>query len=219
MRQTIRPTKPTLLHIVRTIPALAADSCYRNTSSTERTGIHWLTGSRNEMIFPCGNIIRQYLRQNKPCTQGQMPAAYDSALKESVWQTLQNNAEWKKGFDDNMTARNKLYSMPWHVKFPAEQKLSGASPASEASDRPIIVDVGGNQGVDLQRFAEHLPKLQCTLILQDLPETLNGIHGFLDPRIKLTAYDFFTEQPVKGKSLPSLTKPGRAMTSPTLITF
>ncbi|THC87698.1 hypothetical protein EYZ11_012854 [Aspergillus tanneri] len=122
--------------------------------------------------------------------------AYDFAMGETVWQTLAKDIEWKTGFDNNMTARNKTLSVPWHVKYPVKEKLA----ARPVSTKPVIVDVGGNQGVDLQRFADTFPDLECRLILQDLPETLAGIPGKLDSRIKPTVYDFFTEQTVKGKS-------------------
>ena len=117
-------------------------------------------------------------------------------MGETIWQTLAKDTEWKKGFDDNMTARNKTLSVPWHVKYPVGERLA----ARTLSTRPIIVDVGGNQGVDLQRFADTFPELDCELILQDLPETIAGIPGELDSRIKPTSHDFFTEQTSKGRS-------------------
>ncbi|KKA24025.1 O-methyltransferase family protein [Rasamsonia emersonii CBS 393.64] len=153
----------------------------------------------NEMIYPLASKMRQYLRQNKPCNISQTPPAYDFAMGETVWETLKKDAEWKKGFDDNMTARNKMLSIPWHVKYPAKERLVASR---QVDARPVvIVDIGGNQGVDLQRFADSFPDLDCELILQDLPETLKGIPGPLDPRIKPTVYDFFTEQPVKGADI------------------
>ncbi|KAA8642486.1 uncharacterized protein ATNIH1004_011431 [Aspergillus tanneri] len=151
--------------------------------------------SLNDMIYPLASRMRQYLRQNKPVNSETTPA-YDFAMGETVWQTLAKDIEWKTGFDNNMTARNKTLSVPWHVKYPVKEKLA----ARPVSTKPVIVDVGGNQGVDLQRFADTFPDLECRLILQDLPETLAGIPGKLDSRIKPTVYDFFTEQTVKGKS-------------------
>ncbi|GMG30691.1 unnamed protein product [Aspergillus oryzae] len=141
--------------------------------------------------------IRQYLQQNKPVDIAKTPPAYDFAMGETIWQTLVKNIEWKTGFDDNMTARNKTLSVPWHLKYPVGERLAAGS----LSAKPIIVDVGGNQGVDLQRFADTFPELECELILQDLPETIAGIPGQLDSRIKPTAHDFFTEQTAKGADI------------------
>ncbi|KOC17063.1 O-methyltransferase family protein [Aspergillus flavus AF70] len=150
----------------------------------------------NDIVFPVASRIRQYLQQNKPVDIAKTLPAYDFAMGETIWQTLAKNIEWKTGFDDNMTARNKTLSVPWHLKYPVGERLAAGS-----LSEPIIVDVGGNQGVDLQRFADTFPELECELILQDLPETIAGIPGQLDSRIKPTAHDFFTEQTAKGADI------------------
>lgn len=50
----------------------------------------------------------------------------------------------------------------------------------------VIVDIGGNQGVDLDRFARIYPHLEGELVLQNLPETLSKIEeGKLDARIRM----------------------------------
>jgi hypothetical protein len=154
---------------------------------------------RNEMIYPLASKMRQYLRQKKPCSISETLPAYDFAMEETVWETLKKNNEWKKGFDDNMTARNKMLSIPWHLKYPTKERLASWQTRNA---KPVVVDIGGNQGIDLQRFADSFPTLDCELILQDLPETLKGIPGSLHPKINPTAYDFFTEQIVKGESSP-----------------
>lgn len=62
-------------------------------------------------------------------------------------------------------------------------------------------DIGGNQGVDLNRFACCFPDLECDLVLQDLPETLSQLRAKgarLDARIRMVEYDFFTAQPLHG---------------------
>ena len=100
-----------------------------------------------------------------------------------------------------MTYRNNMLFVPWHLKYPAKDRLASRV-VGEASlpAKPVIVDIGGNQGIDLQRFADSFPDMDCELILQDLPETLKGISEPLDPRIHLTAYDFFTEQSIQSES-------------------
>ena len=144
------------------------------------------------MTFRLGDKIEEYLEQNKPCDIRKIPSAYEHAFGETTWVTFTKNAVWKKGFDDSMTIRNKTISTPWHKKYPVKEGLS--------SPKPVIVDIGGNQGVDLQRFADDYPEIDCELVLQDLPETIQGIPaGTLGPKVKPVEYDFFTEQVVKGK--------------------
>ncbi|KAJ5656088.1 hypothetical protein N7507_008038 [Penicillium longicatenatum] len=110
----------------------------------------------NDMIYYLGSKIREYLSENKPCDISKTPSAYELAMGETTWETFTKNPTknptWKKGFDDSMTLRNKTISTPW-----------------------FVVNIGGNQGVDLQRLAESFPDMDYELVLQDLPETLDRI--------------------------------------------
>jgi hypothetical protein len=99
---------------------------------------------------------------------------------------------------NTMGARNS-----WLDWYPVQSRiLDGAAP-----DRPLIVDVGAGRGHDLIAFKEKFPGAvgPGQLILEDLPAVIEA-EGF-DPdlngsgangAIKKVAYDFFTEQPVKG---------------------
>lgn len=69
----------------------------------------------------------------------------------------------------------------------------------------LQVDVGAGRGHDVVRFKEALPDAPGKLIVQDLPQVINSIEG-MDPSIIRQTYDFFTPQPVKGKSLPTSCK-------------
>lgn len=75
------------------------------------------------MLFPLASKMRQYLQQRKPCNISETLAAYDYAMGESVWETLKKDTHWKRGFDDSMTYRNEILSVPWHAKYPFERKM------------------------------------------------------------------------------------------------
>ena len=79
--------------------------------------------------------------------------------------------------------------------YPVEENL--ANGVSGEEDAVLLVDVGGGTGQNLQEFRGKYPRLHGQLILQDKPEVINAATG-LDQSIKAMAYDFFTEQPVKG---------------------
>lgn len=64
----------------------------------------------------------------------------------------------------------------------------------------LLVDVGGATGHDLVAFHEQYPDLPGRLILQDLPLSIAEVKD-LPKVIEPMAYDFFTEQPVKGMSI------------------
>jgi hypothetical protein len=176
--------------------------------------------TRNEMIYPLANKMRQYIRyMKKRPDDPSFPPAYDFAVGEELWDTLKNNPLQKKGFDDAMTTTNQTFGIPWCLKYPIEEKLARSRQAngtvvndtdSSLPSIPVIVDIGGNQGVDLQHFVKMYPQIDARLVLQDLPETLQGIPpGFLNPKIEQMAYNFFEKQPIKGLSINPMDIPYR----------
>lgn len=69
------------------------------------------------------------------------------------------------------------------------------------SNSAMIVDIGGSIGHDLEELHRKHPNIPGRFILQDLPVVIGQIEK-IDERIEPMAYDFYTEQPVKGKSKP-----------------
>ncbi|KAI9723448.1 MAG: hypothetical protein M1828_004178 [Chrysothrix sp. TS-e1954] len=165
----------------------------------ETAGAKGALVTTNEWVFPIGAQIRTWLRSGTSAKQTSSPRTqppYDFALGESCWETLRRKPEWKKAFDDNMTARNEIHTIPWFDKYPAMETLDDKQIYTEDTVR--IVDIGGNKGFDLNRFASRHPEYTGELILQDLAETLHTIApNTLDKRITIQVHDFFTEQPVK----------------------
>lgn len=81
----------------------------------------------------------------------------------------------------------------WFDWYPVQERiLEGVSPDSNA---PLIVDVGGGKGHDLQEFNVRYPG--HNLVLQDLQPVIDDALD-LDILIKPVVYDMFTEQPIKG---------------------
>ena len=81
----------------------------------------------------------------------------------------------------------------FHVR---ERLIEGAKPDG---DTVLLVDIGGSIGHDLAEFKTKHPNASGRLVLQDLPAVLGQIAS-LDEGIERMAYDFHTEQPVKGMS-------------------
>ena len=85
----------------------------------------------------------------------------------------------------------------WFDIFPTEKMLfEGAITDSEYS--VLLVDVGGSHGHDIQNFKDRFRNQRGRLVLQDLPSVIDDIKD-LHPNIVRMKYDFFTEQPIKGK--------------------
>lgn len=65
------------------------------------------------------------------------------------------------------------------------------------SSTPLLVDVGGGVGQDINKFLAQQPALASRLLLQDLPEVVKLAKC---PRaVRVMAHDFSTPQPVRGE--------------------
>ncbi|RAH80333.1 S-adenosyl-L-methionine-dependent methyltransferase [Aspergillus japonicus CBS 114.51] len=66
----------------------------------------------------------------------------------------------------------------------------------DESGTPLLVDVGGNVGHDMNKFLGKKPGLAGRLVLQDRPEVVR--QAICPAEVRAMAHDFFTPQPVKG---------------------
>ncbi|EPE27465.1 S-adenosyl-L-methionine-dependent methyltransferase [Glarea lozoyensis ATCC 20868] len=78
----------------------------------------------------------------------------------------------------------------WLEIFPHETLLN------TDNDLPLLVDVGGNIGHDLERFRQAHPETAARLYLQDRPEVVK-LAKCPEP-VNKVGYDFFTPQTIKG---------------------
>ncbi|KAI0204036.1 S-adenosyl-L-methionine-dependent methyltransferase [Astrocystis sublimbata] len=81
----------------------------------------------------------------------------------------------------------------WLDIFPHERLLEAAAKNPES---PLLVDVGGNIGHDIERFRRAHPETANRLYLEDRPEVLQ--RATCGELINKEGYDFFTQQPIKG---------------------
>ncbi|KAL8922585.1 MAG: hypothetical protein Q9208_005089 [Pyrenodesmia sp. 3 TL-2023] len=82
----------------------------------------------------------------------------------------------------------------WLDFFPfPERVVDGFQGGPEAV---MLVDIGGGIGHEIQAIKQYYPSLPGRLILQDTPETLK--QALAVDSMETMAYDFFTEQTVKG---------------------
>lgn len=66
------------------------------------------------------------------------------------------------------------------------------------SNTPLVVDVGGNIGHGIEIYRKKNPDAASRLYLEGRPEVIK--HSKCPELIKKISYDFFTPQPIKGKS-------------------
>lgn len=82
----------------------------------------------------------------------------------------------------------------WLDLYPVQQLFENTSAEDVA-----LVDVGGSLGHDVVRLRARLPQMPGRLIVQDLASVV--AQAKVDSTVEMMAHDFFTEQPVKGKTL------------------
>ncbi|KAJ9400234.1 hypothetical protein DTO282F9_2702 [Paecilomyces variotii] len=94
------------------------------------------------------------------------------------------------GYMEGWTA----WKTPWTTVYNTEKLLEDANISASS---PLVVDVGGNTGIDLSYVLAKHPDLPAgSLVLQDLPEVIANVK--VDKRIKAMTHDFFFPQPVQG---------------------
>ena len=82
----------------------------------------------------------------------------------------------------------------WLQVFPHETLLESA----KSDDSPLVVDVGGSIGHDIERFRSVYPETASRLYVLDRPEVV-ARSKCPDPVNKI-GYDFFTPQTIKGSN-------------------
>jgi hypothetical protein len=95
----------------------------------------------------------------------------------------------------NLMAGQRFNRRDWFEFFPVQEQLLDA--VNSDSD-PLLVDVGGAQGFELQQFKKKFPHAKGKLILQDLPAVIDAITELEDDIVPMK-YNFFTPQRVEGK--------------------
>lgn len=83
----------------------------------------------------------------------------------------------------------------WYDWFPVQDGVIDGTKDGDVQ----LVDLGGGKGHDLQAFRERFPTAKGKLVLQDLPQALDGIvEGTLDVSIQRMHQDFFEPNKIRG---------------------
>lgn len=83
----------------------------------------------------------------------------------------------------------------WTDWFPVQETL--LNEAKQDTEAPLMVDVGAGRGHDLVVFHKNFPKAPGKLILQELQHVVDEVNI---PYVENMTHDFFTPQPIPGKS-------------------
>ncbi|KXH39126.1 hypothetical protein CSAL01_03157 [Colletotrichum salicis] len=127
---------------------------------------------------------------------GRSPIEFSKFLRETNWQNP-TDADWALTRIITVVGGYRQGRVPWmHLSlYPVEKTLF--KDADTSPDSPLLVDVAGGLGHDIDEFKKMYPNHPGKVILQDLPVVINDVKG-IDPSIELMGHDFLTEQPIKG---------------------
>ncbi|KAJ6114020.1 hypothetical protein N7523_007337 [Penicillium sp. IBT 18751x] len=146
-----------------------------------------------DLTVPTLSKLPEYLRVHQyinPQEYARSPMQW--AVGQSQFEWLASNKKQQILFNSYMASRRQGRPM-WFDVYPVDRLMGHAVPCE---DTIFLVDVGGNQGHDLSMFRQKYRHLPGKLVLQDLPEVLNGVSG--GDGIQVMGYSFMDPQPVQG---------------------
>lgn len=118
--------------------------------------------------------------------------AFQSAMnvQESLFEYYETHPKESKTFNlvmgDVITESSSLTDI-----YPTEKLLNNGY-------EPLLVDIGGNIGRDIERFRALHPHTAQRLILQDRPNVIRT--AICGDKVQRMAHNFFDPQPVKGRT-------------------
>lgn len=123
------------------------------------------------------------------------PFAY--TFGQIQWDYFRDHPVRGTSFNTFMTARRDTLTK-WIDIYPVEtQLLQGLR---EDKDAVVLVDIAGGRGHDTKDFKARFAAVPGRVVLQDLPQVIAQVDPSWKDEIEAMAYDFFTPQPIKGRS-------------------
>lgn len=151
------------------------------------------------LYFPAANNLPSYLaktnyREPDDATVNNFSDIDPDNL--NFFGRIAQTPEYHAAFTGHMEAYTS-WKTPWTESYDTRRLVEGAKLDGSTA---LVVDLGGNTGIDISRVLAKHPNLPAgSLVLQDLPEMIAKAN--VDPKITVMAHDFFKPQPVRGKLL------------------
>lgn len=118
---------------------------------------------------------------------------YVEKSEESIWNLIAKNRDRVDDFQLHMAGR-RAEQLKWIDWFPIQERIVEGFEDGEGS--VLMVDVAGGRGHDLTEFHAKFPQTPGRLILEDMPQVLEGMTS--SPGIECQPIDLFEPQPIKG---------------------
>ena len=154
-----------------------------------------------EVLYPVVADIRRFLSSTKFGRTGDELAssAFEFSHGKTIWKVLEEQPNQRRNFDMWLREKRMHEENRWYKRFPPCVSLSSANLKTDP-DAVLMIDVGGGTGSQVIDFKAQFLHLPGRYVLQDLYALkINGATKHPDG-VEVMAYDFFTPQPIKGKS-------------------
>ncbi|KAI5271725.1 S-adenosyl-L-methionine-dependent methyltransferase [Aureobasidium subglaciale] len=129
---------------------------------------------------------RGYKNDALSVTDGAFQAAHHT-VGQSIFDFFATNPSRAKTFNNAMTGYG-AEKCSWLDIYPTDDLLDGAI------DGPLLVDVGGNIGHDIEKFRKKHLNTAPRLILQDLPAVVET--AICADNVRIMPHNFFEPQPI-----------------------
>lgn len=161
--------------------------------------ITWLSQTSSEAAGPVLQRLPAFFAGNgytSPSDIAAGPFQFGHDTDLAVWQWRSKRPKLEQAFNNHMAGYHQ--GRPSWMDdgfYPVNDRLVQGIKSGEAE--VAVVDIGGNVGYDLQELKRKHPNLPGRLVLQDRPDVIAKVVD-TGEGIEPNAYDFFTEQPIKG---------------------
>ena len=145
-------------------------------------------------ILPLPDFLAKTGYQN-PCDNHACAWQHGASTSQTFFESQIGNAYTANVFNNLMVGFSKTRPSAFAVYPVAERLLPGAR-----NDRPLIVDVDGSIGHDMELVKREFPLVQGELLVQDQHCVLDS--ATMPNGVGAMVHDFFTPQPVRGQLAP-----------------
>ena len=193
--------------LLRKLPKLLQIQGWRQVFTTRKAPLvsYWrhgiqianITSHPSYTLAPYFQVTPKFLAENKyqlpvDNTHTAYQMVHNTDLPAFIHAMMTLSPERLQNFGLWMQA-NKAALPQWLDTVPFEKLCDNKDPA-----KAIFVDIGGSIGHQSVAVKAKYPDLPGRIIYQDLPPVV--AHGLQVPGVESMVYDFFQEQPIKGKS-------------------
>lgn len=122
------------------------------------------------------------------------PFQHGQRTKLGLWEWYKENPDYASYFNTWMSGTHIPDKETWLDAYPIAALL-GPTSDENLSSRPLVVDVGGGQGKDMERLRHRLLPNEFELVVQDqqlVVDKAKQVH----PRLTFMVHDFFKDQAV-----------------------